>query len=190
MSESVDVAALYLLNVRARMQGVKALGDGALAQLREHEIGTALSAEGNSAGVLVQHLAGNMRSRWGGLRLGYSAAVEGEAGTRNRDAEFEPHLSTWSELQAAWEGGWDIFFAALEHLTPADLTRTLTIRGEVHTVLEAVQRQVAHYSGHVYQLIFLVKTLRGTEWQILSIARGESAAFNAQMHSKRGQKGG
>ena len=182
----VDIAALYLTDVRARMRGVKALGDGALAQLRETEIATALSEEGNSAAILVQHLAGNMRSRWGGLQLGYAAAVEGEATTRNRDAEFERHLDTLPELHAEWEGGWAVFFAALDHLTPADLTRPLTIRGEVHTVLEAVQRQVAHYSGHVYQLIFLVKTLRGAQWQTLSIARGGSAAFNAKMHERRG----
>ncbi|ANE43780.1 hypothetical protein SU48_08335 [Deinococcus puniceus] len=166
------------------MRSVKALGDGALAQLRETEIGTALSAEGNSAGVVVQHLAGNMRSRWGGLSHGYTAA-EGETGTRNRDAEFEPRLANLSEVLAEWEAGWAVFFSALDHLTPADLTRPLTIRSEVHTVLEAIQRQVAHYSGHVYQLIFLVKTLRGAEWQTLSIARGESAAFNAQMQERQ-----
>ncbi|UQN06228.1 DUF1572 family protein [Deinococcus sp. QL22] len=186
-TDTVDIAALYLSDVRARMRGVKALGHGALAQLQETEINTALSADGNSSGVVVQHLAGNMRSRWGGLRFGYTAA-EGETGTRNRDAEFEPHFSTLAEVQAEWEAGWDVFLSALDHLTPADLTRTLTIRGEMHTVLEAVQRQVAHYSGHVYQLIFLVKTLRGPDWQTLSIARGGSAAFNAQMQGRQTQE--
>lgn len=183
---SVDIAVFYLADVRARMQGVKALGDGALRQLRETEIATALSEEGNSAAILVQHLAGNMRSRWGSLQLGYAAAVEGEAATRNRDAEFEPRLGSLLEVLTEWEEGWAVFFAALDHLTPTDLSRPLTIRGEVHTVLEAVQRQVAHYSGHVYQLVFLVKTLRGAQWQTLSIARGGSAAFNAQMHERRG----
>lgn len=187
MADSVDVAALYLSDVRARMRGVKALGDGALAQLRDTEIHTALSADGNSAGVLVQHLAGNMRSRWGGLRLGYTAA-EGETGTRNRDAEFEPRLANLPEILTEWEAGWAVFFSALAHFMPADLTRTLTIRGEMHTVLEAVQRQVAHYSGHVYQLIFLVKTLRGTDWQTLSITRGGSAAFNTQMQKRQTQE--
>jgi hypothetical protein len=184
-TDSVDFAALYLSDVRARMRGVKALGDGALAQLRETEVQTVLSVEGNSAAALVQHLAGTMRSRWGGLSLGYTPA-EGETGTRNRDAEFEPRLTTLPELHAEWEAGWAIFLSALAHFTPADLTRPLTIRGEVHTVLEAVQRQVAHYSGHVYQLIFLVKTLRGPDWETLSVARGGSAAFNAQMRERHG----
>lgn len=80
-----------------------------------------------------------------------------------------------------WDDGWQVFLDALDHLSPDDLTRPLTIRGETHTVLEAIQRQVAHYSGHVYQLILLVKTLRGPQWRTLSIARGGSAAYNAAL---------
>ncbi|WP_102125080.1 DUF1572 family protein [Deinococcus planocerae] len=170
---------LYLSDVRERMRGVKALGEGALAQLTDGEADTALSPGGNSAGVLVRHLAGNMRSRWGGLRSGFTAGVEGETGTRDRDAEFEERGLSLAELRAEWEDGWAVFLDALDHLTPADLTRTLTIRSEPHTVLAAIQRQVAHYSGHVYQLVFLIKTLRGEEWETLSIARGGSAAYNA-----------
>lgn len=157
----MDLADLYLTDVRERMRGVKALGEGALAQLREDEVGAVLSPGGNSAGVLVRHLAGNMRSRWGGLRSGFAEGMEGETGTRDRDAEFEERELSLAELWAEWENGWTVFLGALDHLTPGDLTRTLTIRGESHSVLSAIQRQVAHYSGHVYQLVFLVKTLRG-----------------------------
>ncbi|WP_415786852.1 DUF1572 family protein [Deinococcus saxicola] len=181
------MAELYLSDVRRRMRGVKALGDGALAQLREDEWHTPLAPDGNSAAVLVQHLAGNMHSRWGTLRDGYSAGTEGESAVRNRDAEFEEGTQDGAALLKRWQGGWKIFLDALDHLNPEDLTRPLTIRGEVHTVLEAVQRQVVHYSGHVYQLILLVKTLRGPAWQTLSIARGGSAAYNAAMRAEPGQ---
>ncbi|MCP2013838.1 hypothetical protein L1280_000966 [Deinococcus sp. HSC-46F16] len=181
---TTSLADLYLSDVRARMRGVKALGDGALAQLRPGEWHTALSEGGNSAAVLVQHLAGNMHSRWGGLRGGYAPGMEGETPGRNRDAEFGEGDQAADELRAVWEEGWTVFLDALDHLRPADLTGTLTIRGEPHTVLEAIQRQVAHYSGHVYQLVLLVKTLRGAEWQTLSIPRGGSAAYNARLEAE------
>lgn len=180
-----DLGAAYLADVRERMRGVKALGEGALAQLPDQLPGrgwhTPLAPEGNSAAVLVQHLAGNMHSRWGALRSGFTAGAEGEAGTRDRDAEFLEGSRSPAELRALWEEGWAVFLDALEHLTPGDLLRELTIRGEVHTVLAAIQRQVAHYSGHVHQLVLLVKTLRGEGWQTLSIPRSGSAAFNASM---------
>lgn len=182
----MEIAELYLSDVRERMRGVKALGEGALAQLREDEVGAMLSPGGNSTGVLVRHLAGNMRSRWGSLRSGFTVGAEGETATRDRDAEFEERELSLTDVREEWEDGWAVFLDALDHLTPADLSRTLTIRGEPHTVLEAVQRQVAHYSGHVYQLVFLVKTLRGEEWETLSIARGGSAAFTTRLRGRHG----
>lgn len=183
------VEDLYLSDVRGRMRGVKALGEAALAQLRDGEWHTPLAPDGNSAAVLAAHLAGNMHSRWGALRCGYCAGAEGESAGRNRDAEFEEGTLDAATLRAVWDAGWQVFLDALDHLTPEDLTRPLTIRGEVHTVLEAIQRQVAHYSGHVYQLILLVRTLRGEAWQTLSIARGGSAAYNAALFSESGEGG-
>jgi len=179
-----DVAHFYLVDVRTRMRGLKKLGEGALEQLAGADWHTVLSPGGNSAAVLVQHLSGNMHSRWAGLRDGYTAGLDGETADRNRDAEFEDNQSSAAELQAVWEAGWAVFLDALDHLSPADLTRTLSIRGETHTVLAAVQRQVMHYSGHVYQLVLLVKTLRGDDWQTLSIGRDGSAAFNAAMQRR------
>lgn len=176
----MKLAEHYLADVQERMRGVKKLGDGALAQLPEADWHTVLAPEGNSAAVIVQHLSGNMHSRWGQLRHGFQAQAEGESTGRNRDAEFEEGQRTPAELQQLWEKGWDVFFDALAHLEPDDLLRELTIRAETHTVLQAIQRQVAHYSGHVYQLILLVKTLRGPDWQTLSIARGGSAAYNTE----------
>jgi len=156
-----DVAHLYLMDVRTRMRGLKKLGEGALEQLAGADWHTVLSPGGNSA-----------------------AGLDGETAGRNRDAEFEDNQSSTAELQAVWETGWAVFLDALDRLSPTDLTRTLSIRGETHTVLAAVQRQVMHYSGHVYQLVLLVKTLRGDDWQTLSIGRGGSAAFNAAMRPR------
>lgn len=189
MTESVgepNLGELYLTDVRDRMRGVKGLGHRALAQLLPEDWHHALSPGGNSAAVLVQHLAGNMASRWGGLREGYREGLDGEAAGRNRDAEFEEGEQPAGDLLDLWEEGWAVFLTALEALTPADLPRTLTIRHETHSVLAAIQRQVAHYSGHVYQLILLVKTLRGEAWETLSVPRGGSAAFNAQMRERHG----
>lgn len=176
----MSLAEHYLQDVQQRMQGVKHLGEGALAQLRGDEWHRALSGDGNSAAVLIQHLSGNMHSRWGALQHGFRPGAEGETPGRNRDAEFEEGQQPPAQLKQQWEDGWTVFLNALNHLNPDDLSANLTIRGETHTVLQAIQRQVMHYSGHVYQLIFLVKTLRGPDWQTLSIARGGSAAFNAQ----------
>jgi Protein of unknown function (DUF1572) len=170
------LADLYLKDVRARMQGVKQLGEGALRQLAAKHWQATLGTDENSVAVIVQHLSGNMHSRWGNF-----LKADGESGSRNRDAEFEDVGLTSAELWKSWEAGWAVFLGVLDHLEPADLLRTLTIRGEVHTVLEAVQRQVAHYSGHVYQIIVLARHWVGAEWQSLSIARGQSAEFNRRM---------
>lgn len=177
----MDLGTLYLSEVRERLRATKQLGDRALAQLPPEHWHTVLAPEGNSAAVIVQHLAGNLRSRWGGLQGGYREGVEGETPGRDRDAEFEDAQLSPAELIARWDDGWQVFLDALNHLRPEDLTRTLTIRGEAHTVLGAVERAALHASGHVFQLVFLVKTLRGEEFQSLSIPRGASAVFNAQM---------
>ncbi|ADV68297.1 DUF1572 family protein [Deinococcus maricopensis] len=172
----LDVGAVFLAETITRMQAVRDLGAGALAQLRAEQWHAALGPDENSAAVIVQHLAGNMQSRWAGF-----PDADGESAARDRDAEFDDQGLDVSALLARWDAGWAVFLAALERLTPEDLTRTVTIRGEAHTVLAAVQRQVAHYSGHVYQLVFLARHLRGADWRTLSIPRGGSAAFNARM---------
>ncbi|WP_425145730.1 DUF1572 family protein [Deinococcus sp.] len=178
-----DLGELYLDDLRERMRGVKRLGEGALDQLAEGQWHAALSPGGNSAAVLVQHLNGNMHSRWGGLRGGYREGHDGESAERHRDAEFEESHQPPEALWALWEDGWGVFLAALDALTPADLMRPLSIRGEVQSVLAALQRQASHYSGHVYQLVLLVKTLRGEGWQTLSIGRGQSAAYTAKVRA-------
>ena len=187
-SAPADIGTLYLSELRGRMTQTKALADRALAQLPDAHWHTVLAPEGNSVAVIVQHLAGNLHSRWDGLRQGYRAGVEGESPTRDRDAEFEDAQLTPAELRSQWEAGWQVFLDALDHLRPEDLTRTLTIRGEAHTVLGAVERAALHVSGHVYQIVLLVKTLRGADFQTLSIPRGGSAAYNTRLKAEAEQK--
>ncbi|HZU09896.1 MAG TPA: DUF1572 family protein, partial [Pseudacidobacterium sp.] len=122
--------------------------------------------------------AGNMRSRWTDF-----LTTDGEKPDRNRDTEFEAPPATRAELMALWDDGWKRVFTALEPLTDADLGRTVTIRGEAHSVMQAINRQVAHYSYHVGQIIFLAKHLKSTEWKCLSVPRRQSAEYNRKVQS-------
>jgi uncharacterized damage-inducible protein DinB len=132
--------------------------------------------ESNSLAVIVKHMAGNMRSRWSNL-----FGSDGEAAGRNRDAEFADTSWTKAELLEEWSAGWNVFFTAFDALEPADLMRTITIRGESISVIEALQRQLAHYAHHTGQIVYLAKAVVGPEWQSLSIPKGESAEFNQRM---------
>lgn len=172
-SQSLGAYALEL--AVAGFRGTKKLGDGALAQLEEEAIGWRPEPESNSAAVIVQHMAGNMLSRWTGF-----LASDGEKPDRDRDAEFEETIRTREELIALWERGWAALFGALAELTPDDLLRTVTIRGEPHTVLKAIHRQLTHLSYHTGQIVYIVKATRSAGWRTLSIAKGQSQAFNAR----------
>jgi hypothetical protein len=154
----------------------KSLGERALAQLRDDELHWTPAPEGNSAAVIVQHMAGNMVSRWTGF-----PDSDGESTTRDREAEFVDAVEDRAALMMRWERGWHALFAALERLAPEDWARTVRIRGETISVIEAVQRQIAHYAYHVGQLVLLARMQRGEDWQSLSIPRGNSAQFNAAM---------
>ena len=139
----------------------------------------------NSVAVIVQHLSGNMHSRWSNF-----LTADGESGSRNRDAEFEDAGLTPRQLWIRWNEGWTVFQGALDQLQPEDLARTLSIRGEVHTVLAAIQRQLSHYSGHVYQIVLLARHWAGADWKTLSIARGQSAEFNRLKMGETRQESG
>ena len=154
----------------------KKIAEGAMAQLTEEQLYTALDAEGNSIAVIVKHMAGNMRSRWTDF-----LTTDGDKPDRNRDSEFMEPPSGREALMKLWEQGWNCVFHALEPLTDADLTRTITIRGEAHSVMQAINRQVAHYSLHCGQIIFLAKHLRGAGWKSLSVPRGASGQFNEKV---------
>ncbi len=163
----------YLADVRSRFVSLKGLADAALGQA-ETDFFTVTGPEDNSLAVIVKHLSGNMVSRWGDLH------ADGESPDRDRDAEFVASESR-DELLANWETGWATLFRALDALAADGLLNTVTIRGEPHTVMAAVNRQLSHYAYHVGQIVFLAKHFQGERWESLSIPRGASAAFNRKM---------
>ena len=144
-----------------------------MAQLNDDEFFIALDEEANSIAVLVKHLAGNMRSRFVDF-----LSSDGEKPDRHRDQEFAIGAGTTrEEVMRWWEAGWGHVFAALESLKPEDVMKTVTVRGEPHTVLQAIIRQIAHYAQHIGQMVFLAKHFRSSEWKTLSIPRGQSEEF-------------
>jgi hypothetical protein len=157
----------------------KKLGDRAMAQCPDEALFITLDAESNSIAVIVKHMSGNMRSRW----LDF-LTTDGEKPDRNRDTEFETPPQTRAQLLEMWERGWKYVFDALEPLAETDLTRTVTIRSEPHSVTQAINRQIAHYAHHVGQILFLAKHLTYTKtgkWESLSVPRGKSADLNAKV---------
>jgi hypothetical protein len=152
----------------------KKLAEGAMEQVTDKELLITLDPEMNSIALIVKHMAGNMRSRWTDF-----LTTDGEKPDRHRDGEFVDPPSSREALMELWEAGWGLVFAALEPLSDADLTRTVTIRGQPHSVMQAINRQIAHYACHCGQIVLLAKHFKSTEWKTLSIARGKSAAFNS-----------
>ena len=175
----MSLAEQYLDEIRRQMRGYKRMGDGAITQLQGDEIFRALDADGNSVAVLVKHIAGNARSRFTDFLIS-----DGEKPDRHRDQEFELSSATLAdEVMLWWEQGWEHVFSAIASLKPEDVERVVIIRGEPHTVLQALNRALAHYAAHVGQIVFLSKHLRGAAWKTLSIPRGKSEEFNAKLRS-------
>jgi hypothetical protein len=154
----------------------KRLADRAMAQVGDEGLFATLDAESNSIAIIIKHMAGNMRSRWTDF-----LTSDGEKPTRNRDSEFEDPAATREAVMRDWEDGWACLFNALEPLSDDDLQRTVTIRGEAHSVMQAINRQVAHYSNHVGQIVLLAKHFAGPEWQSLTVPRRGSAEFNRRV---------
>jgi hypothetical protein len=169
----------YLETITATFKKQKTLAEKAFAQLHPEHFHSSLDAESNSLAVIIKHMSGNMRSRWKDF-----LTTDGEKSDRDRDAEFVSGEETSQELMQLWEAGWHEVFDALKDLTPDDLLKTITIRVQPHTVLEAVERQVDHYAYHVGQIVFLAKHLQSDKWQTLSVARGKSQVFNQEMLEK------
>ncbi|HKS28364.1 MAG TPA: DUF1572 family protein [Pyrinomonadaceae bacterium] len=177
---SNEAAKLFLDEAIGTFRGQKALGDKALAQLGDAEFFAKLDDESNSVAVIIKHMAGNMLSRWTDF-----LTTDGEKSDRNRDMEFVMTAETTrAEMLARWEEGWACTLGALESLQPEDVGKIVLIRGEEHTVVKAVLRQISHYGQHVGQIVLLAKHLRGGEWQTLSIPRNRSAEFNSEMATK------
>jgi hypothetical protein len=169
----------YVKDSIAVFRSYKNLGDRAIAQCPDEALVTMLDAESNSIAILVKHMVGNMRSRWTDF-----LTSDGEKADRNRDTEFEEPPKTRAELIEMWERGWKYVFDALGPLTDADLTRTITIRSTPHSVMQAINRQIAHYAQHVGQIVLLAKhlaTKAGKKWESPSVPRGQSKQFTAEM---------
>ena len=147
-----------------------------MEQVSDEQLFATLDPEMNSIAIIVKHMTGNMRSRWTDF-----LTSDGEKPDRNRDTEFEQPPSTRSELLKIWNDGWDRVLGALEPLSDSDLERTVTIRGEPHSVMQAINRQIAHYSYHVGQIVFLAKHLNSSGWKSLSVPRNKSAEFNRKV---------
>ena len=177
-----DTLAGHFVKDAAKVfRNLKRLADGAAAQVSDEEFFRAIDEESNSVALIMKHVAGNLRSRWTDF-----LASDGEKPDRRRDSEFVAEEGEDRRaLEARWEAGWRTLFDTLDSLEGVDLMRTVSIRGEPHTVVEAVNRQLSHYGQHVGQIVFLAKHLRGSQWQTLSIARGQSEAFNVKMGGER-----
>ena len=179
----MDSAAAFLDEAFRNFRGTKRLAEGAMNQLRDEEFFIALDPEANSIAIIVKHLAGNMRSRFTDF-----LTTDGEKPDRNRDQEFIMDANTTREdVMGWWEAGWKHVFDAVAQLKPEDVSRTVTIRGEPHTVMQAVFRQLAHYAYHCGQIVFLAKHFRSSDWKTLSIPRNKSAEANAKMAQKQKQ---
>jgi hypothetical protein len=167
----------YLADAISRFRDYKKLAERAFEQINDEDFFKRLDAESNSIAVNMKHLAGNMISRWTDF-----LTTDGEKPERDRDLEFEilPD-TTKAEILAYWEQGWKCVFDAVEPLQAEDLMRTIRIRGQDHTVIQAINRQLAHYAYHVGQIVFLAKHFKSNEWQSLSVPRNKSAEFNARI---------
>jgi hypothetical protein len=163
----------YLEDSLAVFRYYKKLGDGAMAQATDAQLYETLDSEANSIAVTVKHIAGNMRSRFVDF-----LTTDGEKPDRNRDGEFVEPPATREELMRVWEHGWDCVFRALGPLSEADMTRTVFIRGEAHSVTQAINRQIAHYAYHIGQIVLLAKHFQHDRWKTLSVPRNRSAEFN------------
>ena len=173
---ALEFTTSYLKDSISLFRYYKKLGDGALQQTPDDALLIALDAESNSIATIVKHMTGNMRSRWTDF-----LTTDGEKPDRHRDTEFETPPKTRAELMALWEANWKLVFDALEPLTEADLGRAVPIRGEPHSVMQAINRQIGHYAYHVGQMVFLAKHFAGPNWKTLSVPRRKSAEFNANV---------
>jgi hypothetical protein len=168
-----DLAAYYLEEIRRQMRGHKRMGEAAMAQLEDKELFTTIDPEANSIAHLVKHISGNARSRFTDF-----LTTDGEKPDRFRDQEFQLTAETTrEEVLRWWEEGWSIVFATLDSLKPEDVLRTVTIRQESHSVMQALNRALAHYAQHIGQMVFLAKHLKSAHWKMLSIPRGKSEEY-------------
>jgi hypothetical protein len=173
---ALEFTTSYLTDSLTIFRHYKRLGERAIEQINDSDLFTELGPETNSIAIVIKHMAGNMRSRWTDF-----LTSDGEKPDRNRDSEFEAPPQTRSQVIELWEQGWQCLFSALDPLTDDDLSRTVYIRGEAHSVMQAINRQVAHYQYHVGQMVLLARHFAGNRWQSLTIPRKQSDEFNRKV---------
>lgn len=174
----------FLDSTKKQFEYYKLLGEKTFDQIAEDQINWQYNAESNSIAIIVKHLTGNMLSRWTDF-----LTTDGEKEWRNRESEFEGEIESKTQLIEIWNKGWNCLFEALDSISDEDLVKIIYIRNQGHTVMEAINRQLAHYPYHVGQIVFIGKMLLDQNWQTLSIARGKSLEYNADKFANEKQKG-
>ena len=175
-----DFVRTYHVDSLRSFRNYKKLAERAIGQVSDVEFFASIDQEANSIGVVVKHIAGNLHSRWRDF-----LTSDGEKPDRDRDREFVTEGDTRESLMQFWETGWQVLFDNLEPLKEEDFSKTITIRGEPHFVVEAINRQLTHYSYHIGQIVFLAKHFRSAEWKSLSVPRNQSAEFNKHLSEKQ-----
>jgi hypothetical protein len=173
---ALEFTTSFIQDSLANFRYHKQLAERAMNQVADEHLLATLGPETNSIAIIVKHMAGNMRSMWTDF-----LTTDGEKPDRNRDSEFVDPPATRRQLLAEWEIGWACLFRAIEPLSDADLGRTVTIRGEAHSVMQAINRQLMHYAQHVGQIMLLARHFAGDHWQSLSVPRNQSAEFNRRV---------
>ena len=168
-----EIIENYHADAVQSFRSAKKMAERAIEQVSDEEFFTAIDTEANSIAIVVKHIAGNQRSRWTDF-----LTSDGEKPDRNRDVEFEMIGDTRESLMQYWETSWQVLFDNIEPLTVDDFSKTVTIRGEPHTIAEAINRQLTHYSYHIGQIVLLAKHFRSADWKTLSIPKNKSAEFN------------
>jgi hypothetical protein len=169
----------YLESAKKQFLYYKTLAEKAMDQIQEEQLFVSLHDDTNSIAIIVKHLKGNMLSRWTDI-----FTSDGEKPWRNRDDDFQDSYTSKAELLENWNAGWNCFFATLNYLKPEDLSRIIYIRNEGHTVMEAINRQLAHYSYHIGQIVFYAKLLKNSQWESLSIPKNKSTDYNSRKFSE------
>jgi len=175
----MNTSESYLESVKKQFLYYKMLGEKAIAQLEPEQLFVSVNEDTNSIAAIVKHISGNMLSRWTDF-----LTTDGEKEWRNRDAEFENDQQSKEEVILSWDKGWDCFLTALNSLKPEQLSEIIYIRNEGHTVIEAINRQLAHYPYHVGQIVFYAKQLKNNPWDSLSIPKNKSGKYNAEKFAK------
>lgn len=174
----------YLNSIKKQFEYYKALGDKTFNQLNDDELFWQYNAESNSIAIMVNHLWGNMKSRWTDF-----LTSDGEKEWRNRDSEFENLINSKVDLLDKWNDGWHCLFKALNSINESNFNNPVYIRNQSHTIVEAINRQLAHYAYHIGQIVFLGRMIKGNNWKSLSIPKGKSTDFNKEKFAKGKHKG-